>query len=226
MTRPNLTLIVSQVEAVSPDAFRAARADLLKEEKEATRLLSSITSKRRALPAVKVENPSRFIFTAADGSKVALPDLFEGRKQLIIYHFMLYDKDKEGCVGCSLCMDHIPPLGHLNSRDTTFAAVAPAEIDKVNAFKGRMDWNFPFYSSKETFAEVDKAGEEVTWKPGNGYFGIAVFLKEGDDIFHTYSSTDRGMEILLSTYHLLDMTPLGRQEVGNEMGKFRLHDQY
>lgn len=156
---------------------------MLKDEKEATHLLSSLASKRRNLPAVKVDNPSQFIFTAPNGNKCSLPDLFEGRKQLIIYHFMLYDKDKEGCVGCSLCMDHIPPLGHVNARDTTFAAVAPAEIDKINGFKERMDWKFPFYSSKETFAEVDKNGEEVTWKPGNGYFGIAVFLKEGDEIF-------------------------------------------
>lgn len=170
------------MEVVNPEAFRAAQADLLAQEKEATRLLASLANKRRALPAIKVPSPSRFIFTAADGSKVALPDLFAGRKQLIVYHFMLYDKDKEGCTGCSFCMDHIPPLGHLNSRDTTFVAVAPAEIDKVNAYRQRMGWDFPFYSSKETFAEVDAAGEEVVWKAGNGYFGLAVFLKDGEDV--------------------------------------------
>lgn len=79
-------------------------------------------------------------------------------------------------------MDHIPHLGHLNARDTTFAAVAPADIEKVNAYKVRMGWEFPFYSSKDTFAEVDAKGEEVVWKAGNGFFGLAVFLKDGDDV--------------------------------------------
>lgn len=95
----------------------------------------------------------------------------------------------------------------------------------MEAFKNRMEWKFPFYSSQETFKSV-KDGTAVTWLPGNGYFGISVFLREGDEVFHTYSTTDRGVEIFMVTYHLLDMTPLGRQEAGNGMTDFRLHDQY
>ncbi|KAM6489331.1 Bacterial protein of unknown function (DUF899) domain containing protein [Amanita muscaria] len=215
-------------KVVSAEKWQEARAALLQEEKDATRLLSRLAKTRRDLPMVQIQNPSRFKFDSPEGEK-SLPDLFDGRRQLIIYHFMLSPEDKEGCVGCSLCMDHIPDLRHLWSRETSFAAVATSPIEKIAAFKERMEWGFPFYSSAKTvkaWAEAEAAGEVVTWKPGNGYFGLSVFFKEGDDVFHSYSTTDRGMEILLSTYHLLDMTPLGRQEIGNGMGKFRLHDQY
>ena len=167
-----------------------------------------------------------FHFTALDGVQETLLGLFENRRQLILYHFMLADNDKEGCVGCSLCMDHISNLAHLHSRDTTFVAVATASVERIAAFKERMGWSFPFYSSKDTFAVVDKNLDDVTWKPGNGVFGIAVFLRDGNDVFHTYSATDRGVESILSTYALLDMTSLGRQESGNGMNKFRLHDLY
>ncbi|KAK9242395.1 hypothetical protein V1506DRAFT_524595 [Lipomyces tetrasporus] len=215
----------SKVAIVSPAEWQKARAELLKQEKTATHLLADISTSRRALPMVRIDDPARFKFDTLDGEK-SLVDLFDGRRQLILYHFMLKPDDKEGCVGCSFLMDHIPNLGHLWSRDTSFVAVAQAPIQKVEAFKQRMGWTFPFYSSGKTFEAVDAAGEEVTWKPGNGYFGISVFLREGDEVFHTYSTTDRGVEILLSTYGLLDMTPLGRQEVGNGIGMFRLHDQY
>jgi predicted dithiol-disulfide oxidoreductase (DUF899 family) len=172
---------------------------------------------------VRVDNDFKFGSTAGDRS---LLDLFEGRKQLILYHFMLGPDDKEGCVGCSLFADHVPDLRHLESRETSFVVVAPAPVEKIEAFKGRMGWKFPFYSSQETFKPVGDA-KSVTWGPGNGYFGISVFLREGDEVFHTYSTTSRGVEIFLATYHFLDMTPMGRQEVGKDtMGKFKLHDLY
>jgi predicted dithiol-disulfide oxidoreductase (DUF899 family) len=174
---------------------------------------------------VRIDQAERFKFATPDG-EISLVDLFEGRKQLILYHFMLTATDKEGCVGCSFLMDHIPDLRHMWSRDTSFVAVAPAPVVQIEAFKERMGWKFPFYSSGDTFKAVDEAGEEVTWKPRDGYFGISVFLKDGNSIYHTYSTTDRGTDIFLSTYALLDMTPLGRQEIGNGMGNFRLHDQY
>jgi predicted dithiol-disulfide oxidoreductase (DUF899 family) len=173
---------------------------------------------------VRIDNAPSFKFGSTAGD-LSLLDLFAGRKQLILYHFMLFPDDKEGCVGCSFFADHIPDLRHLESRDTSFLCVAPAPVEKIEAYKKRMGWEFPFYSSKETF-EFVKDRKDVTWLPGNGYFGISVFLREGDEVFHTYSTTDRGVEIFLVTYHLLDMTPLGRQEVGNGMAKFRLHDQY
>ncbi|CAL5871188.1 uncharacterized protein PFLUO_LOCUS5435 [Penicillium psychrofluorescens] len=134
-----------------------------------------------------------------------------------------------GCVGCSFCMDHIPDLGHLWSRDTSFAAVALAPLPEITAYKDRMGWKFPFYSSAKThqsWTEAEAQGEVITWKPGNGYFGLCSFIREGDEVFHTYDTSSRGLEILLSTYHLLDMTPMGRQEVGNGMNDFRRHDEY
>jgi len=219
------------IQVVTAEEWQKERAAVLTKEKSATHLLQDIAAQRRNMPVVKVQNPERYKFDDAQtGEEKTLADLFADRKQLIIYHFMLGPQDKEGCVGCSLVMDHIPAnLDHLWSRDTTFAAVATAPTDKVKAFKDRMGWTAPFYSSAKTheaWKEAEAAGETITWKPGNGYFGLSVFIKEGDDIFHTYSMTDRGCEILLVTYQLLDFTPLGRQEDGDGMGKFRLHDLY
>ena len=163
---------------------------------------------------VKIENPTRFKFDTPDGEK-SLSDLFDGRNQLIMYHFMLGPEDKQGCVGCSFCMDHIPVLRHLHSRETTFVAVATAPLEKATAFKERMEWKFPLYSSARTveaWKEAEAAGEVITWKPGNGYLGLCAFLRDGNDVYHTYSTTDHGLEMILSTYRLLDMTHLGCQE--------------
>jgi len=209
---------------VSPDEWRDARKKHLDREKAATRELSALAAARRELPMVRVNDAPSFTFGSNRGD-LTLLDLFEGRKQLIMYHFMLASDDKEGCVGCSFFADHIPDLRHLMSRDTSFACVAPAPVEKIEAFKRRMEWKFPFYSSQETFKAIGE-GNDVTWQPGNGYFGISVFIKEGDEVFHTYSTTDRGVEIFMVTYHLLDVTPLGRQEVRNGMMDFRLHDRY
>ena len=172
-------------------------------------------------------NADLFKFDTPEGER-SLVNIFDGRKQLILYHFML-SPGKDLCVGCSFCMDHIPDLGHLKSRDTSFAAVATAPLSDIIACQKRMEWKFPFYSSAkahQAWEEAEEKGEIITWKPGNGFFGLSVFRRDGDRVFHTYDTTDRGMENILSTYHLLDMTPMGRQEVGNGMGKFRLHDQY
>ncbi|KAB8070921.1 hypothetical protein BDV29DRAFT_24437 [Aspergillus leporis] len=218
----------SNKNIVSPVEWEKARLNLLKQEKEATHLLQEIAASRRTLPIVQVKGPTRFKFDTPDGEKT-LPDLFAGRKQLILYHFMLGPHDEKGCMGCTFCMDHIPDLRHLQSRDTSFVAVATAPLEKINGYKNRTGWKFPFYSSAKThqaWEEVEASGEVVTWKPGNGYFGLCVFVKEGDAVFHTYSTSDRGMEILLGTYHLLDMTPLGRQEVGNGMNEFRRTYEY
>ncbi|KAK2467438.1 hypothetical protein APHAL10511_000673 [Amanita phalloides] len=227
---PNYSLHIDyrMNNVVSAEEWQKARSALLEREKAATHMLASIAASRRELPMVQIEIPTRFKFDTPEGEK-SLPDLFGGRKQLVMYHFMLAPQDKEGCVGCSFCMDHIPDLRHLWSRDTTFVAVAEASIEKATAFKERMGWKFPLYSSAKTiqaWKEAEEAGQTITWKPGNGYFGLCAFIKEGNEVYHTYATTDRGLEILLSTYHLLDMTSLGRQEQGNGMAKFCLHDQY
>ncbi|PLB44585.1 DUF899-domain-containing protein [Aspergillus steynii IBT 23096] len=210
------------------EEYQLARAELLTKEKALTHDLQTLASLRRALPRVHIPSPRRFKFDTPSGEKT-LPDLFAGRKQLILYHFMLSPGSHDGCVGCSFCMDHIADVRHLRSRETSFVAVATAPVDEIKAYKERMGWEFPFYSCEKTcraWREAEEQGETVTWKPGNGFFGLAVFVKEGGEVYHTYETTDRGMEILLSTYHLLDMTPLGRQEVGNGMGGFRRHDEY
>jgi predicted dithiol-disulfide oxidoreductase (DUF899 family) len=182
---------------------------------------------------VKIIDPERFKFDdCATGQEKTLADLFEGRTQLILYHFMLGPNDKEGCSGCSFLMDNIPThLEHLWNKDTTFVAVAPASTEQINHFfKERMGWTFPVYSSAKThraWKDAETGGDEIiTWKPGNGYFGISVFIKgQGEQIFNSYVTTDRGCEAILCTYHLLDMTPLGRQEKGKGMD-VKLRDQY
>ncbi|KAF7594410.1 hypothetical protein BBP40_009230 [Aspergillus hancockii] len=213
---------------VTPAEWQIARNHLLVQEKEATGVLQELAATRRSLPIVPVHNPTRFKFDTPEGEKT-LPDLFAGRKQLIMYHFMLGPHDEKGCIGCTFCMDHIPDLRHLESRNTSFVAVATAPLEKITEYKKLTGWQFPFYSSAKThraWEEAEASGEVVTWRPGNGYFGLCVFVKEGDEVFHSYSTTDRGMEILLGTYHLLDMTPLGRQEVGNGMNDFRRTYEY
>ncbi|KAL4861217.1 hypothetical protein BDV12DRAFT_208263 [Aspergillus spectabilis] len=218
-----------QKNIASPEEYHAARSRLLHQEKAATRLLQDLAASRRELPMVRIHEPARFVFDTPNGVRTLL-DLFDGRKQLILYHFMLGPHEAQGgCTGCSFCMDHIPDLRHLWSRDTSFAAVATAPLAEVTAYRDRMGWQFPFYSSAKThemWAEVEARGEVVTWKPGNGYFGLCSFFREGDEVFHTYETSSRGLEIILSTYHLLDMTVLGRQEVGNGMRNFRRHDEY
>ncbi|KAL4887580.1 DUF899-domain-containing protein [Aspergillus karnatakaensis] len=210
------------------ETYLSARAALLEEEKEATALLQSIAASRRTLPRVPIENPSHFKFDTPTGEK-SLLDLFENRKQLIIYHFMLAPGEIQGCMGCTFCMDHIPNLCHLQSRDTSFVAIARASVSEIEAYKARMGWGFPFYSCAKTVEQwraIEEEGGVVTWKPGNGYFGLDVFFKDGEDVWHTYGTTDRGVEGILSTYALLDLTPLGRQEVGNGMNEFRRVDEY
>ncbi|KAA8651703.1 hypothetical protein EYZ11_000026 [Aspergillus tanneri] len=211
------------------EEYQKARMDLLAREKEATRLLSSLAAARRTLPMVHITNPSRFKFDTESGEQT-LPELFAGRRQLILYHFMLGPPHgDEGCTGCSFCMDHVPDLHHLWSRDTSFVAAATASVERITSYAKRLGWNFPFVSSAKTHREWERAeadGETITWKPRNGYFGFSAFYKDGEEVYHTYDTTDRGVEMILSTYHLLDMTRLGRQETGNGMGMFLRNDEY
>ena len=195
-----------------------------------TKKLMDLAAKRRQLPKIKIEDPSSIRFYGPDGEQKTLWDLFEDKRQLILYDFMLYNDEQEGCPGCSFVMDNIPHLSHLNSKETMFAVMAPAPVEKIGSFKERMGWKFPFYSYMNAVA--DTAGDEksLTWRPGRGTppfdnSGLSVFLREGGDVFHTYSTTERGVEGLISTYALLDMTPLGRQETGDGMD-FPLHTQY
>jgi predicted dithiol-disulfide oxidoreductase (DUF899 family) len=228
---------------VSQDEWLAARRQLLAREKEFTRLRDQLAAERRALPWVKVEKP--YVFDGPDG-KETLPDLFGGRSQLIVKHFMLGPGWSEGCVGCSFGMDHIDGiLIHLEQRDVAFVAVSRAPLPEIEAFKQRMGWHLKWVSSSDNDFNFDF---HVSFRPeeiakGLGYYnyemrkigieelsGRSVFYKDPNgDVFHTYSSYGRGGEDMLGTYRLLDLVPKGRDETGpnrNLTDWVRHHDRY
>ena len=213
---------------VSQDEWLAARRQLLAREKEFTRLRDQLTSERRALPWVKVEKP--YVFDGPDG-KETLAELFGGRSQLIVKHFMLGPGWSEGCVGCSFELDHIDGiLVHLEQRDVSYVAVSRAPLAEIEAFKQRMGWRVKWVSSAGSDFNYDF---HVSFRPdeiakGEGYYnyetrkigidelsGRSAFYKDiNGDVFHTYSSYGRGGEDLLGTYRLLDLVPKGRNETG------------
>jgi predicted dithiol-disulfide oxidoreductase (DUF899 family) len=223
----------------------ATRKTLLAKEKEATRTADALAAQIRELPMVKMTK--NYVFEGPAGT-ATLSDLFDGRKQLLVYHFMFDPDEDEGCSSCSFFGDHVPDLRHLHSRNTTFVAVSRAPIAKIEAFKKRMGWTFPWYSSYGTDFNYDfKVTEDEAVQPVEYNFktkdelekrgmlyhtrgeqpGMSVFLKDGEDVFHTYSSYARGNDKLLGTYLMLDMTPLGRQDGDKSSGLgFTYHDQY
>ena len=228
---------------VSRDEWLAARKALLAREKELTRLRDQLNAERRTLPWVKVEKP--YVFDGPNG-KETLADLFDGRSQLIVKHFMLGPGWKEGCIGCSFGADHVDgALPHLEHHDVSYAAVSLAPFPEIENFKKRMGWRFKWVSSHGSdfnydyhvsFAPEAIAGGEVYYNYQMQKFqseelsGISVFCKdEAGDVFHTYSTYARGTDLLLGTYNLLDLTPRGRNETGprhNLTDWVRHHDRY
>ncbi len=230
-------------EIVSREEWVAIRKDLLNKEKEFTSLRDELSAERRRLPWVKVEK--NYIFEGPDG-KQTLADLFEGRSQLFVKHFMFAPGWKEGCGGCSFEVDHIEAaLIHLEHHDVTFVAVSRAPLAEIEAFRKRMGWHFKWVSSYDSDFYYDYhvsfTKEEIA--KGKVYYnyamteavieelsGISVFYKdESGDIFHTYSSYARGAEELLGTYMVLDLTPKGRNETApnyNLTDWVRHHDRY
>jgi predicted dithiol-disulfide oxidoreductase (DUF899 family) len=228
-----------------------ARKSLLEKEKELTRARDALAKERQSLPMYPVTKS--YQFTSSSGP-VNLSDLFEGRRQLIIYHFMLGPESTEGCPNCSYFGDHVPDLSHLNARNTTFAVVSRAPIETIEKFKKRMGWTFPWYSSydsdfnfdfhvtndKETApVEYNYQNEEELDRKGLSYHkageqpGISCFLmgkmgegnEEEGQIYHTYSAYARGMDHITMTFGLLDMTKMGRQD--EKVGVlFKHHDKY
>ena len=232
-----------QNRIVPRDEWTAARQQLLIKEKELTRRRDALSAERRALPWVKVEK--EYVFDTPDGKKT-LADLFDGRSQLIIKHFMLAPGQKDPCVGCSFEVDHIEgALVHLENHDVTFVAVARAPLAEIEAVKQRMGWRFKFVSS---FGSDFNYDFNVSFTPeqiakGEAYYnyrmgpvpledlsGRSVFYQDANgDVFHTYSAFGRGGEAVLGTYSLLDMTPKGRNETGprhNMTDWVRHHDRY
>jgi len=228
---------------VSRDEWLVARKQLLAKEKELTRLRDQLSAERRELPWVKVEK--RYVFDGPDG-KETLADLFAGRSQLIVYHFMFAPGWEEGCRSCSFLADHIDgSVVHLAQRDVTLLAVSRAPLPQLEAFKKRMGWRFKWVSSygndfnsdyHVSFTKDDIAkgqtyyNYEVRASPSEGEApGTSVFYKdETGDIFHTYSSYARGGDMLIGAYNYLDLVPKGRDEdaLAFTMAWVRHHDRY
>ena len=222
---------------VSPTEWQKARDALLAEEKDATRARDALAAQRRRLPRVRIDKD--YMFDGPDG-KAALPDLFEGRSQLLLYHFMFGPNQDAGCDGCSMFIDQVGHPAHLHARNTSFAIVSRAPIAKIEPYRKRMGWTIPWLSSFDSDFNVDFRVSPETPQPDvyqdGESFGLSVFLRDGDDVFRTYFTTNRGVEALGSVWTLLDLTPLGRQEEWEEspegypQGKpyewWRRHDEY
>jgi predicted dithiol-disulfide oxidoreductase (DUF899 family) len=228
---------------VSRQEWLAARTELLTKEKQLTRLHDELARERRALPWVKVEK--QYVFEGPNG-KETLADLFGGRSQLIVKHFMMAPGQKHPCVGCSFEVDHIEgALVHLENHDVTWVAVARAPYEEIEAVKRRMGWRFKWLSSfgsdfnydfDVSFTPEQLAAGAVYYNyamrsiPMQDLSGRSVFYKdERGDVFHTYSCFGRGAEELLGTYVCLDLTPKGRNETGpsHDLTDWvRLHDRY
>jgi predicted dithiol-disulfide oxidoreductase (DUF899 family) len=222
---------------VSEEEWEAARDALLVREKEATRARDALAAERRRLPRVQIDKG--YVFDGPEG-KATLLDLFEGRRQLLLYHFMFGPNQEVGCDGCSMVVDQIGHLAHLHARDTSFALVSRAPIAKIEAYRKRMGWTIPWYSSFETDFNVDfgvgpETPQSDAYQDGES-FGLSVFIRDDDSVFRTYFTTHRGVEALGSVWTFLDLTPLGRQEewedspAGYPQTKpyewWRRHDEY
>ena len=234
---------VQEHEIVSRTDWLVARKDLLKREKELTRLRDQLSSERRALPWVKIDK--EYVFDAPEG-KVTFADLFDGRSQLIIYHFMFHPDWKEGCPSCSFLVDHIDDaVPHLAARDVTLTMVSRAPLAKIEAFKKCMGWHFKWVSSFRSdfnfdyhvsFAPKQKVDGKVDYNyamqefPSDEGPGLSVFYKDpiSSEIFHTYSTYARGLDPLVGTYTLFDLVPKGRDEdhLAFSMQWVRHHDRY
>ncbi|MDQ3777651.1 MAG: DUF899 domain-containing protein [Actinomycetota bacterium] len=222
---------------VSPTEWQAARERLLAKEKEATRTRDALAAERRRLPRVRIDK--HYVFDGPDGKKTLL-DLFEGRRQLIVYHFMFGPNQEAGCDGCSMFVDQIGHLAHLHARDTSFALVSRAPLEKIERYRKRMGWTIPWFSSFGTDFNVDldlspDVPRRDAYQDGET-FGLSVFLRDGDEVFRTYFTDRRGVEALGSVWTFLDLTPLGRQETWEDSPPgypqtepyewWRRHDEY
>jgi predicted dithiol-disulfide oxidoreductase (DUF899 family) len=232
---------MSLPEIVGREEWLAARRELLLREKALTRMRDELNADRRRLPMVRIDKDYRF---EGPGGEAQLADLFEGRRQLVLQHFMFDPAWDDGCASCSADADErcAGLIDHLNIRDTTFAAVSRAPFAKLDSYRARRGWDFPWYSSfgsdfnydfhttiDESVAPLEvnyrsrdeiAAGASTSWVLEAGQPvelpGISCFLRDGDDVFHTYSTFARGTEAIGGAYAYLDLTALGRQEEWEE----------
>jgi predicted dithiol-disulfide oxidoreductase (DUF899 family) len=226
---------------VSPEKWLAARRALLLEEKEFSRARDRLAARRREMPWVEVDKA--YTFDSADGP-VSLSELFKGRSQLIVYHYMLGSGWEEGCRGCSFVSDHFDgALPHLGARDVSFAAVSIAPLEEIQRFKERMGWKFNWVSSngstfnrdfRVSFTPEEVAAEKADYNFGTNFVGaeempgLSVFARAADGVvYRTYSTYSRGLDLLIGTYNLLDLVPKGRDEDAEAPMKWvKLHDRY
>ena len=242
MKSKSIASSVSAPRIVSRQAWLAARRKHLAHEKEFTRRRDALSRERRQLPWVKVDQD--YVFTGPKGKR-RLSDLFEGRSQLIVYHFMFGPGWEEGCRGCSYVADHFAGvLPHLAARDVALAVVSHAPLKEFQPFQRRMGWKFPWFSSHGGSFNADFG---VSWSPqaiekGKVDYnyglrevpmeempGLSVFIRnEAGEIFHTYSTYSRGLDLLIGTYNYLDLVPKGRDEdqLEQSMAWLRHHDRY
>jgi len=219
-------MTIAHPKIVSEDEWRAVREEHLAHEKEITRKLDKLHAERRRLPMVRVEK--NYVFEGPEGKRT-LGELFDDRRQLIIYHFMFDPSWDKGCPGCTGYVNALGDLSMLAARDTTFAVVSRAPLAKLEAYKASRGWEIRWYSSFGTpfnydfhvtlddsvapmeynYRNTSRTGEKLT--KGEAH-GLSVFFRLGDEIFHTYSAYGRGTENLTNSYTLLDTTPYGRQE--------------
>jgi len=234
------TSTIANQKVVSRAEWLAARKVLLAKEKELTRMRDELSRQRRELPWVKVDK--NYVFDGPNG-KLTLAELFGNRSQLIIYHFMFGPDWKEGCVGCSFLSDHVDAaLLHLHPHDVAYVAVSRASLAQIEAFKKRMGWKFAWVSSggsdfnfdyQVSFPKDEVSRGKVYYNfamqevPSEELSGTSIFYKDASgDIYHTYSCYARAGEALLGTYHLLDLTPKGRDEKRDMSEWVRHHDRY
>jgi predicted dithiol-disulfide oxidoreductase (DUF899 family) len=228
-------------QVISREEWLKARLELLTAEKELTRQRDALTRRRMAMPWERVEKSYQF---EGPNGAVSLADLFDGRSQLIVYHFMLGPDWEEGCKSCSFWADNFDGIPiHLNHRDVTLTAVSRAPLAKIEAYRKRMGWSFPWVSSygsdfnydfRVSFTEEQLAAGKVDYNYGlvegeEELPGVSVFYKnDKGEVFHTYSCYARGIDAVNGAYQFLDLVPKGRDEDGLEfsMEWVRRHDQY
>ena len=225
------------MSVVGHDEWLEARKQLLAKEKEFTRARDELTKQRRTLPWEPVER--EYVFEGPHG-KESLAELFDGRSQLIVYHFMFAPEDDVGCKSCSFWADNFNPnVIHLNARDVSFAAVSRAPLDKLEAYRERMGWSFHWVSSGATDFNFDYGASFKPEQQGEDVYnygtlapriadreGLSIFAREDGSIFHTYSAYARGIDLVNTAYNYLDLVPKGRDEGDQGQSWVRRHDEY
>ncbi|MER6071216.1 DUF899 domain-containing protein [Streptomyces sp. NPDC001817] len=222
---------MSLPDIVSREQWRTAREELLRKEEAVRRAREVLGEARRRLPMVEVD--AEYVFEGGDG-KATLLDLFEGRAQLVVHHFVFAPESESGCPCCSALLDQVGDLAHLRARNTSFAAVSRAPYTRILPFKARMGWVVPWYSSSysASHGELDFNPDfnldfEATVESDRGLVdrpGVSCFLRDHDRVFHTYSVYDDGLDGLGTLAGLLDLTALGRSPACGD--RLRLHDEY